>query len=91
MKKFFSFLMICTAMSVLAQAEEPIIIAAPDTTIDKTAYSLTEQGVTIAVSYGSAYPATHPWNNLGVTYFACLAGGEITFTTEQPMKGIAIN
>lgn len=91
MKKFFTFLMICTAMSVLAQAEKPIVIAAPDTTIDKTAYSLTEQGVTIAVSYGSAYPANHPYNNLDITYFACLAGGEITFTTEQPMKGIAIN
>ena len=43
---------------VMAQeiaAEEPVIITAPDTTIDKTAYTLSDQGITIAVSYGSAY------------------------------------
>ncbi len=92
MRKIFTFLMLFAAMNLLAQSiEEPVVIAAPDTTIDKTAYTLTGEGVTISVSYGSAYPANHPYNNLDITYFACLAGGEITFTTEQPMKGIAIN
>ena len=93
MKKIFTILaLVCIALHAWAQAAEvPAIIVAPDTTINKTAYTLTGDGVTISVSYGSAYPADHEWNNLGITYFACLATGEITFTTEQPMKGLAIN
>ena len=82
---------LCIAVNVMAQNEEPIIIVAPDTTIDKTAYTLEDQGITISVSYGSAYPATHNYNNLDTTYFACLANGNITFSAEQAIKGIAIN
>lgn len=93
MKKIFTVLtIVCLALNCWAQAvEEPVIITAPDTTIDKSAYTLSDQGITISVSHGSAYPAEHAWNNLGITYFACLAGGSITFSAEQPMKGIAIN
>lgn len=92
MKKIFTFLFLLTAIHVAAQeAEDPIIITAPDTTIEKTAYSFTEQGITIAVSYGSAYPASHQYNNLKRTYFACLAGGSMTISAEQDIKGIAIN
>ena len=83
---------LCLAVGMMAQeAEEPVIITAPDTVINKTAYSFTEQGITIAVSYGSAYPAGHSFNNLDRTYFACLAGGNITFSAEQNIKGLAIN
>ncbi len=88
---FFIIATLCFAVNAMAQDEEPIIIVAPDTTIDKTAYTLEDQGITISVSYGSAYPATHAWNNLGITYFACLANGNITFSAEQAIKGIAIN
>ena len=93
MKKIILFLLaVFAAVNVLAQEqEEPIIITAPDTTIEKTAYSFTEQGITIAVSYGSAYPASHQYNNLKRTYFACLAGGSMTISAEQDIKGIAIN
>ena len=98
MKTFNSLLsVICLLIGgiapVFAQeaAEEPIIITAPDTVVNKTAYTLSEQGVTIAVSYGSAYPAEHEWNNLGITYFACLAGGEMTISAEENIQGIAIN
>lgn len=89
---YFLLSVVCLALSVQAQeVEEPVIINAPDTVIDKTAYSLTEEGITISVSYGSAYPAGHSYNNLGVTYFACLAGGSMTISAEQDIKGIAIN
>ena len=73
------------------EAEEPIVIAAPDTTIDKQAYELSAEGVTLSVSYGSAYPAEHAWNNLGRTYFACLANGSVTFSADKNIKGIAVN
>ena len=83
---------VCLALGVQAQeAEEPISITAPDTVINKTAYSFTEQGITISVSYGSAYPAEHEYNNLDSTYFACLAGGSMTISAEQTIQGIAIN
>ena len=62
-----------------AEEEDPVIIAAPDTVIEKTAYTLSDQGVTIEVSYGSAYPAGHSYNNIDQTYFACLAMGEKEF------------
>lgn len=89
---YFLLSVVCLALSVQAQeVEEPVIINAPDTVIDKTAYSLTEEGITISVSYGSAYPAGDRYNNLGVTYFACLAGGSMTISAEQDIKGIAIN
>lgn len=89
---YFLLSVVCLALSVQAQeVEEPVIINAPDTVINKTAYSLTEEGITISVSYGSAYPAGHSYNNLGVTYFACLAGGSMTISAEQDIKGIAIN
>lgn len=89
---YFLLSVVCLALSVQAQeVEEPVIINAPDTVINKTAYSLTDEGITISVSYGSAYPAGHSYNNLGVTYFACLAGGSMTISAEQDIKGIAIN
>ena len=96
MKTTYRFLLaICLlaggVLPVVAQTEDVVIITAPDTVIEKTAYTLSEQGVTIAVSYGSAYPATHSYNNIGRTYFACLAGGNMTISTEQNIKGIAIN
>lgn len=93
MKKVFAFILgICCALSAWAQeVEEPVVIMAPDTVIDKTAYSFTEQGITISVSYGSAYPAGHSYNNLDVTYFACLASSTMTIRAEQDIKGIAIN
>ena len=93
MKKFFIlFAFIGIACNFVAQEiEDPVIITAPDTVINKTAYTLSEQGVTIAVSYGSAYPGTHSYNNIGTTYFACLAGGNMTISSEQNIKGIAIN
>ena len=92
MRKIFTFLAVmCLACHVFAQAEEPVVIDAPDTVINKTAYTLEEEGITIAVSYGSAYPAEHAWNNLGETYFAVLAGGSMTITATDSIKGIAIN
>lgn len=72
-------------------AEEPVIITAPDTTIDKTAYTLSEQGITIAVSYGSAYPADHAYNNIDVTYFGVLANGSMTISAGENIRGIAVN
>lgn len=89
---YFLLSVVCLALSVQAQeAEEPVIITAPDTVINKTAYSFTDQGITISVSYGSAYPAGHSYNNLGVTYFACLVPSTMTISAEQAIKGIAIN
>ena len=79
---------------VMAQeiaAEEPVIITAPDTTIDKTAYTLSDQGITIAVSYGSAYPADHAYNNIDVTYFGVLANGSMTISAGENIRGIAVN
>lgn len=73
------------------ETEEPVIITAPDSTIDKQAYTFSAEGVTISVSYGSAYPAEHAWNNIGRTYFACLANGSVTFSAEKKIKGIAVN
>jgi hypothetical protein len=79
-------------LGIQAQEEkDPVVITAPDTVIEKTAYTLSEQGITIEVSYGSAYPASHSYNHLGQTYFACLANSNITFSATKPMKGIAIN
>lgn len=71
--------------------EEPVIIVAPDTTIDKTAYTLEDQGITISVSNGSAYPAEHSRNNIDVTYFGVLAGSSMTISAATNIKGIAIN
>ena len=79
---------------VMAQeiaAEEPVIITAPDTTIEKTDYTLSEQGITIAVSYGSAYPADHEYNNIDVTYFGVLANGSMTISADENIRGIAVN
>jgi len=81
----------CLVFAKTGEAEDPIIIAAPDTTVNKTPFTFTEQGVTISISQCSAYPADHQWNSLGVTYFACLASESITFSAEQPIKGLAIN
>ena len=88
---FIFLCVVCVAFAQANEAEEPIIITAPDTVINKVPFTFTEQGVTISVSNCSAYPADHSWNSLGVTYFACLAGGSITFSAEQPIKGLAIN
>lgn len=82
---------LCMASQGLQATETPKVVAAPDTVINKTAYTLQSQGVTISVSYGSAYPGTHQWNNLGQTYFAVLAGGSMTISAADPIKGIAIN
>ena len=85
-------LLMASTMSLWAQTpEEPIIITAPDTTIDKTAYTLAEQGITISVTNGSAYPADHQYNALDRTYFSVLAGYEMTISAETNIKGIAIN
>lgn len=93
MKRFLSLLIgICLAVGAWAQtAEEPVVVTAPEITVDKTSYSFTENGISVSVTYGSAYPAEHDWNNLGITYFACLASGAITFSTDRDMKGLAIN
>ena len=88
---FTIIVLLSCVLGMMAQSEEPVIITAPDTVIEKTAYTLSEQGITIAVSYGSAYPATHSYNHTGYTYFACLANSSITFSADQPMKGIAVN
>lgn len=90
---FFALtLLMASTMSLWAQTpEEPIIITAPDTTIDKADYTIEEQGITIAVSYGSAYPADHQYNSLDRTYFAVLAGSSMTITATDTIKGIAIN
>ena len=74
-----------------AETEDPVIITAPDTVIEKTAYTLSDQGVTIEVSYGSAYPAEHSYNNIDQTYFACLASASMTISAKQNIQGIAIN
>ena len=71
--------------------EDPVIISSPDTVINKTAYSFTEEDVTITVSYGSAYPADHDWNNIDETYFAVLVGGNMTISADRAIQGIAIN
>ena len=88
---FTIIVLLSCVLGMMAQSEEPVIITAPDTVIEKTAYTLSEQGITIDVSYGSAYPATHSYNHTGYTYFACLANSTITFSAAQPMKGIAVN
>lgn len=85
------FAIVCMAVQGLLAKETPIIISAPDTVINKTAYTVQTQGVSISVSYGSAYPATHEWNNVGQTYFACLAGGSMTISCADSIKGVAIN
>ena len=93
-KFFWVIAMIAFMVPVMAQeiaAEEPVIITAPDTTIDKTAYTLSDQGITIAVSYGSAYPADHAYNNIDVTYFGVLANGSMTISAGENIRGIAVN
>ena len=91
-RRLFNIIVLLSCvLGVMAQSEEPVIITAPDTVIEKTAYTLSDQGITIEVSYGSAYPASHSYNHTGVTYFACLAKSSVTFRATQPMKGIAIN
>ena len=82
---------LCMAGQGVQAKETPRLIEAPDTVINKVAYTLQSQGVTISVSYGSAYPGTHQWNNLGTTYFAVLAGGSMTISCADTIKGIAIN
>jgi len=89
-KNLFVFAVLMAALSSWAQ-EQPVVFNAPDTVIEKTAYSISEQDITISVSYGSAYPAGHSYNNLGITYFACLANGSMTISAEQDIKGIAID
>lgn len=90
MKKIVTIVFLaCVALGMYAS--ESVLITAPDTVIDKTAYTLEDKGITIDVSYGSAYPAEHAWNNLGITYFACLASGSITFSADDEMDYIAIN
>ena len=93
-KFFWVIAMIAFMVPEMAQkiaAEEPVIITAPDTTIEKTDYTLSEQGITIAVSYGSAYPADHAYNNIDVTYFGVLANGSMTISAGENIRGIAVN
>ena len=95
MKKIFSifitFFIVCCAFAQTTEAEDPIIILAPDTFVNKQAFSFTDQGITISITKASAYPADHEWNNLKITYFACIAGEQMTISAEEPIKGIAIN
>lgn len=72
-------------------SEDPVVIMAPDTFINKAPISFTDQGVTINVSSGSAYNAQHSYNNLGITYFACLANASMTISAQTPIQGIAVN
>lgn len=59
MRTIYSFvlaacLLLCGVTPIVAQEaekEDPVIIAAPDTVIEKTAYTLSDQGVTIEVSF----------------------------------------
>ncbi|MBQ7631163.1 MAG: hypothetical protein IJS82_00170 [Paludibacteraceae bacterium] len=95
MKKIFTIfatlLVACCAFAQEAEIEEPIIIVAPDTFVNKQPYSFTDQGITISVTQASSYPADHDWNSLGITYFAVTAGYQMTISAEQPIKGVAIN
>lgn len=94
MHKLYSFIVtLFFALGVMAQeAEEPIIITAPDTTItEKVSYSFTHSGITVSCTQGSIFPADHPWNDLHIADFRCHAGFSISFSAEQPMKGLAIN
>lgn len=92
MKRLFTLLFALVAMTgIVCAEEEPIVITAPDTVINKTDYSLSYEGVTVNVSYGSAYPAGHAYNNIDRTYFACLAKGSMTISANEPIQGIAIN
>ena len=93
MKKYFILLAFIgiTCNLVAQEIEEPIIISAPDTVISKMAYTIAEQGITISVSNGTVLPAGHEWNPIDRTYFAVLAGYQMTISAEQAIKGIAIN
>lgn len=98
MRTIYPFLLfICLFMgglmpvSAQVETDDPVILVAPDTVIDKTAYTLSGQGVTIAVSKGSAYPAGHSYNNIQRTYFACLAGEHMTISAERDILGVAVN
>ena len=72
-------------------SEDPVVIMAPDTFINKAPISFTDQGVAINVSSCSAYNAQHSYNNLGITYFACLANATMTISAQTPIQGIAVN
>ena len=86
------FTVLFMALGISAQeAEDPIIIQAPDTFVNKGSLTFTEQGITFSLPQCSAYPASHEWNSLHKTYFACLAGGTMTISAERAIKGIAIN
>ena len=83
---------LCLAVGMMAQeAEEPVIITPPDTFLYKTNFTLEDQGITIALTNGSVYPAEHSYNNFGIDCIICYAGASITFSAEQNIKGLAIN
>ena len=93
MKKIILFLLVVfAAVNVLAEeAEDPIIITAPDTTIVKQSFTIETQGITISTTNGSIYPAEHSFNNFGRDCIICYAGASISFSASQDIKGLAIN
>lgn len=93
MRKIFAiFAAVCFAANMTAALqEEPVVVSVPDTTIIKTAYSFTLEGITVSATQGSVYPANHSYNNYQTDLFSCLANSSITFSATQTIKGIAID
>ena len=93
MQKIAIFLLsVLAVVNVMAEeAEDPIIITIPDTTIVKQAFTLEVQGITISTTNGSVYPAEHEYNNFGRDCIICYANASITFSAGQDIKGLAIN
>lgn len=93
MQKIAIFLLsVLAVVNVMAEeAEDPIIITVPDTTIVKQAFTLEVQGITISTTNGSVYPAEHEYNNFDRDCIICYAGASISFSAGQDIKGLAIN
>lgn len=93
MQKIAIFLLsVLAVVNVMAEeAEDPIIITIPDTTIVKQAFTLEVQGITISTTNGSVYPAEHEYNNFDRDCIICYAGASISFSAGQYIKGLAIN
>lgn len=84
-------MLVCGSMAQAQVEEDWIVITAEDTVVNKTAYTIVDQGITISISSCSAYPEGHPYNNIDETYFAVLANGNMTITAADTIKGIAVN
>ena len=93
MQKIAIFLLsVLAVVNVMAEeAEDPIILTVPDTTIVKQAFTLEVQGITISTTNGSVYPAEHEFNNFDRDCIICYAGASISFSAGQDIKGLAIN